>query len=60
MAHLHNTQGQQTEFWHNVGQKLKTGAEIAGAVKGIWNTGKAIYGGVRTIAPLARAALAVL
>jgi len=57
MAHLHNTQGHQTEFWHNMGQKLKTGAEIAGAVKGIWNTGKAIYGGVRAIAPLVGALL---
>ena len=57
MAHLHSTQGHQTEFWHNMGQKLKTGAEIAGAVKGIWNTGKAIYGGVRAIAPLVGALL---
>ena len=57
MAHLHTTQGHQTEFWHNMEQKLKTGAEIAGAVKGIWNTGKAIYGGVRAIAPLVGALL---
>ena len=43
-----------------MGQKLKTTAEVAGAIKGIWDVGKTIYGGVRAIAPLAGAALAVL
>jgi hypothetical protein len=60
MAHLHITNGQQTNYWENLGQKLKTGVEIAGAIKGIWDVGRTIYGGVQALAPLAGAALAVL
>ena len=60
MAHLRATNGQPTNFWHNLGQKLKTTAEVAGAMKGVWDVGKTIYGGVQAIAPLAGAALAVL
>ena len=29
----------------NVGQKVKSAAEIAGAVKGIWDVGKMVYSG---------------
>ena len=57
MAHLRATNGQPTNFWENVGQKLKTTAEVAGALKGIWDVGKTVYGGIRAIAPLAMAAL---
>ena len=57
MAHLQATNGQPTNFWENVGQKLKTTAEVAGALKGIWDVGKTVYGGIRAIAPLAMAAL---
>ena len=60
MAHLRITNGQQTNYWENLGQKLKTGVEIAGAIKGIWDVGRTIYGGVQALAPLAGAALAVL
>ena len=60
MAHLRATNGQPPNFWENVGQKLKTTAEVAGAMKGIWNVGKTINGGVQAIPPLAGAALAVL
>ena len=60
MAHLKASNGQPLNFWNNVGQKLKTTAEVAGAIKGIWDVGKTIYGGVMAIAPLAGAALAVL
>ena len=57
MAHLHGTNGQQTNFWDNLGQKLHTGVKVAGAIKGIWDVGKTIYGGVRAVAPLIAAAL---
>ena len=60
MAYLRATNGRSTGFWHNLGQKLKTTAEVAGAMKGIWDVGKTIYGGVQALAPLAGAALAVL
>ena len=60
MAHLRATTGQPTNFWDNMGQTLKTTAQVAGAIKGIWDVGKTIYGGVQAIAPLAGAALAVL
>ena len=60
MGHLKASNGQQPNFWNNIGQKLKTTAEVAGAIKGIWDVGKTIYGGVMAIAPLAGAALAVL
>ena len=57
MAYLRATNGQAPGFWHNLGQKLKTTAEVAGAMKGIWDVGKTIYGGVQALAPLALAAL---
>ena len=60
MAHLRTSTGQPTNYWNNLGQKLKTTAEVAGAIKGIWDVGKTIYGGVQALAPLAGAALAVL
>ena len=60
MAQLRATNGQPTNFWDNMGQKLKTTAQVAGAIKGIWDVGKTIYGGVQALAPLAGAALAVL
>ena len=60
MAQLRTTNGQPTNFWDNMGQKLKTTAQVAGAIKGIWDVGKTIYGGVQALAPLAGAALAAL
>ena len=57
MAHLRVSNGQPTNFWDNMGQKIKTTAQVAGAIKGIWDVGKTIYGGVQALAPLALAAL---
>ena len=57
MAHLRETNGQPNIFGDNLGQKLKTTAQVAGAIKGIWDVGKTIYGGVQALAPLALAAL---
>jgi hypothetical protein len=30
---------------------VKTGAKVVGALKGLWDTGKVIYGAVQTVAP---------
>ena len=30
---------------------IKTGAKIAGTLKGLWDTGRAIYGVAQTVAP---------
>ena len=30
---------------------IKTGAQYAGALKGMWDTGRAIYGIAQTVAP---------
>ena len=55
MAH---TQQAQSAFWHSVGQKVRTGVEMAATAKNIWNTGKLIYQGVRTAAPYIETTLA--
>ena len=36
----------------SIGEKLKQGAEMLGTIKGIYDTGKVIYNGVQTIAPI--------
>ena len=36
----------------SIGQKVKSVAEIAGTLKGIWDIGSSIYQGVKTIAPI--------
>ena len=38
-------------YWQNVGDKIHTGVKTLAAMKGIWDTGKAIYNGVRVAAP---------
>ena len=60
MAHTHNSNYQQPTLMESIGNKVKTGAQIAGTIKGIWDLGKTIYTGVRTIAPMIAAAAAVL
>jgi hypothetical protein len=35
----------------SIGNKVKQGAEIVGALKGIWDVGNAIYGAATTAAP---------
>ena len=44
----------------NFGDKVRQGAEIAGKIKGIWDTGKMIYGGIQTVAPYIAAAAAAI
>ena len=51
---------QKSGWIQNLGDEARQGAEIAGAIKGIWDTGKMIYGGIQAVAPyLAVAAAAI-
>ena len=50
MAHLQNRQ--KTSFTQGIGTKIRTGAEIAGAIKSIWDVGNTIYSGIRAAAPV--------
>ena len=53
MAHLHNfLKNQNPGFFEGVGHKIKFGAEIAGAVKTIFDVGKSFYS---TVVPAAAA-----
>ena len=52
MAHLHNLKNNhKTSFLSYVGNKVKNFAEFAGAVRGIYDTGKMIYNGVIAFGP---------
>ena len=44
----------------NFGDKVRQGTEIAAGLKGLWETGKMIYGGIQTIAPYVAAAAAAV
>ena len=49
------------QHWiQNFGDKVRQGAEIVGGIKGIWDTGKMIYGGIQTVAPYIAAAAAAI
>jgi hypothetical protein len=47
-------------FIQNFGDKVRQGVEIAQGLKGLWDTGRAIYGGIQTIAPYIATAAAAL
>jgi hypothetical protein len=54
MAHTRNRfilQGVNRLTLESIGNKVKQGAEIVGALKGIWDVGNAIYGAATTAAP---------
>ena len=60
MANLQNFRRQQdTSLLTHVGQKVKQAAEIAGAVKGVWDIGRGIYSGFQVAAPYIEAAMLV-
>ena len=42
---------QKSGWIQNLGDKARQGVEIAGAIKGIWDTGKMIYGGIQAVPP---------
>ena len=53
MAYLHNLhKNQNPGFFSSIGQKNKFGAEVAGAVKTIFDVGKTLY---TTVGPAAAA-----
>jgi hypothetical protein len=43
---------QARDLAHSVGHKLQSGVELGMALKGIWDVGKTVYGGIRAAAPL--------
>ena len=52
MANLQNFRhGSHVRLLANVGQKVKSAAEIAGAVKGAWDVGKMVYSGFQVALP---------
>ena len=53
--HFNHRGGTRHSFLSNVGNKIKHAAEIAGAVKGIYDVGRMVYHGARAIAPAAAA-----
>ena len=59
MAHLHNLPQniRNPSMLENIGQKVKTGAEIMGGLKGIYDTGKMLYSGFKIAAPIVSALL---
>ena len=46
MAHTHNMSNKSQSFMSGIGNKVKQIAEIAGAIKGIYDTGRMVYGAV--------------
>ena len=44
----HNT----PSFWHNLGQKVNTGIQMAATAKHIYDTGKMVYAGMQAAAPM--------
>ena len=60
MANLQNFRNNRhVGLLENVGPKVKNAAEIAGAVKGVWDVGKMIYSGFQVAAPYLEAAMLV-
>ena len=61
MAHLHNiTSRTNPSLLSSIGSKVRHAAEFAGAVKGIYDTGKMIYDAAKYIGPAVAAAGVVL
>ena len=60
MAHTQMVNHESSSRLSGIGQKIKEGAEIAGALKSIFDISKAIYQGVQTAAPYAAAGAALL
>ena len=53
MAHLHNfNKNLNPGFCSSIGQTIKFGAEVAGAVKTIFDVGKTVYSAVGPTASL--------
>jgi hypothetical protein len=53
MGHLRNLpKHKNPSFLSQVGSKIMSAAELAGAAKGLFDIGRGIYTGIRTVAPL--------
>ena len=55
MASLHNMHKKQS-FWGGLGTQVKHAAEIAGSLKGIYDTGRMLYNAAQYIGPAVAAA----
>ena len=61
MANLQNFRhSSHVGLLENVGQKVKSATEIAGAVKGIYDVGKMVYSGFHVAAPYLEADMLVV
>ena len=61
MAHIHNMNRVKSQSWlSSISNKEKNVAEIAGAVKGIYDTGKMLYNAAQYIGPVVAAAGVIL
>ena len=62
MAHPHNLSYfysrhmNSNSLMSNIGNKVKSAAELAGAVKGLYDVGKWIYTGARALGPIVASA----
>ena len=54
MAHLHNfNRNQRSSSWlSDLGNKVKTGAEMIGTAHTLYTLGKMAYQGIQTISPM--------
>ena len=61
MAHRHNMiRGSNQSWLSSIGNKVKNVAEVAGAVKGIYDTGRMLYNAAQYIGPSVAAACVLL
>ena len=44
-----------SKFLHGVGEKVKNVGQVVGALKGLYDVGKTIYGVAKTVGPIAAA-----
>lgn len=51
MGYLMHFNNKKPSYLEQIGHKVKNAAELAGTIKSIWETGKAVYAGFETIAP---------
>ena len=58
MAHLHNISNRrrQSSWMSDIGNKIRTVAEVAGTAHGIYQLGKAVYQGAQAMGPVAATA----
>jgi len=57
LAHMHNRHIHKTSWLSDIGNKVKGAVEVAGAVKGLYDVGRAVYHGAQVIAPMVAAVL---